>query len=392
MDLSPEEEKVFNYDPILFKHIKEYVPLMHCSPNDKHFEPAKTNWSLVSQEVESLSQDEKAREILMNINTGNVGSVINYLDDKTWDDFLLSYPVLTWLLMKTAPKETIMPLLISRGKYINELPNKKEWIWAIRDIKTAKEFHEMSDSFILDEWDESLKKVVLSHIGFFYYILTYEDLPLELLNDLLRENVQRCDMGAVEALLRDGRVDPSINNNQILYAVLGPLEKGDSDIMMRLEINRRYQTERAKIIKLLLKDRRINPTLHNSAVLTFYSFMGYDEIVNVFLEDGRADPTTNNNESLLVAVREGHDEVVRVLLEDGRVNPTINNNEILFLAVRGGHDKVVKVLLEDGRIDPTVNNNEAYREATRERNVAMTYCLLQDERVFSTVQHPFKKI
>ena len=50
-------------------------------------------------------------------------------------------------------------------------------------------------------------------------------------------------------------------------------------------------------------------------------------------------------------------EVVKLLLTDKRVNPSANNNFAIRWASRNGHTKVVKLLLADERVDPSANDN-----------------------------------
>jgi hypothetical protein len=55
----------------------------------------------------------------------------------------------------------------------------------------------------------------------------------------------------------------------------------------------------------------------------------------------------------------GHTKVVELLLKDPRVDPTAERNYAVRWASARGHDKVVKLLLADSRVDPTVLDNFA---------------------------------
>ncbi len=54
----------------------------------------------------------------------------------------------------------------------------------------------------------------------------------------------------------------------------------------------------------------------------------------------------------LIAIYTSIPEVIKLLLRDPYVDPSINNNEALLNAVYYGHIESVKILLEDPRVDP----------------------------------------
>ncbi len=48
--------------------------------------------------------------------------------------------------------------------------------------------------------------------------------------------------------------------------------------------------------------------------------------------------------ALIASSKNGHLEVVKLLLADDRVNPSVNNNEAIIIASENGHSDVVKLL------------------------------------------------
>lgn len=78
----------------------------------------------------------------------------------------------------------------------------------------------------------------------------------------------------------------------------------------------------------------------------------YLRIVALLLKDRRVDPTVFESDALRVAVRNGGLAMVDLLLRDGRANPAVNN--IILVAAEHGHAEVVKRLLQDPRVDPTI--------------------------------------
>lgn len=107
-----------------------------------------------------------------------------------------------------------------------------------------------------------------------------------------------------------------------------------------------------KIVKVLLKDVKVNPSNHNIDALLWASEYGHAEIVKLLLEDGRFDPRYNRSYSLALAANYNFPEVVKLLLEDGRANPADANNRALKWAKQKGNQEIVDMLLKDGRLDP----------------------------------------
>ena len=58
------------------------------------------------------------------------------------------------------------------------------------------------------------------------------------------------------------------------------------------------------------------------------------------------DPSIENNILIREASRDGNIDVVKLLLADKRVNPSANDNEAIQWAKYYGHTEVVKLLLE----------------------------------------------
>jgi hypothetical protein len=73
------------------------------------------------------------------------------------------------------------------------------------------------------------------------------------------------------------------------------------------------------IIKLLLADQSIDPSVDNNYAIRWASRFGYIEVVKLLLADYRVDPSVENNYAIRRAWRFGHTEVVNLLLDDSRV-------------------------------------------------------------------------
>lgn len=102
-------------------------------------EEKQDNWGRLVNELEAIAYNEEHNAILSMINSGEKLQLEKWIDSKEIiSDFLFSYPVLSWLMLQVSPRSTIVPLLISQGKYLKHIPLRKDDISYIRDIKTAK--------------------------------------------------------------------------------------------------------------------------------------------------------------------------------------------------------------------------------------------------------------
>jgi len=115
-----------------------------------------------------------------------------------------------------------------------------------------------------------------------------------------------------------------------------------------------------KIVKILLTDSRVNPSINNNYALRWASKNGHTEIVKLLLADERVDPSDQNNQAIQISSFYGHADIVKLLLEVGlnkeftkreRVNPADLANQAIRYASKNGHTEVVKLLLTDKRVD-----------------------------------------
>lgn len=102
------------------------------------------------------------------------------------------------------------------------------------------------------------------------------------------------------------------------------------------------------IIKLLLK-YGADPTYDWNILIITFCIKGNIELVKLLLENSRVDPSIYNNYCIMMASERGHTEIVKILLKDNRVNPAIKNNYPIKTAKMYGHQEIVNLLIEDGR-------------------------------------------
>ena len=89
--------------------------------------------------------------------------------------------------------------------------------------------------------------------------------------------------------------------------------------------------------------------------LSFACYSGYASVAKLLLADKRVDPTIANHygkTALMIAAQSGHARVVTLLLADRRVEPDASSeygNTALMLAAHNGHGAVLELLLADHR-------------------------------------------
>ena len=107
-------------------------------------------------------------------------------------------------------------------------------------------------------------------------------------------------VGVIEMLLADPRVDPAENHCRPLLAAC---KHGE-----------------ARAVEALLRDRRISPVAFYNYPLSVSATFGHLDVVKVLMDDERVDPSADDNYALQSAIDNGHTEVMALLLTDPRVS------------------------------------------------------------------------
>jgi ankyrin repeat protein len=107
-----------------------------------------------------------------------------------------------------------------------------------------------------------------------------------------------------------------------------------------------------KIVMALLKDGSVDPSVDDSSCFASACYYGHMEAVKYYLSHPKVDPSSMSNTGLIKACSMGHVDIVRLLLTDNRLDPTDQDNEAICSAAENGHAEIVRVLLEDGRVQP----------------------------------------
>jgi hypothetical protein len=86
-------------------------------------------------------------------------------------------------------------------------------------------------------------------------------------------------------------------------------------------------------------------------LIYFASEKGRSDLVKLLLTDNRIDPSVDDQLPIRRASWQGHPEVVKLLLADKRVDPSAEDQYAIQFASENGHVEVVKLLLADQRVD-----------------------------------------
>jgi len=214
----------------------------------------------------------------------------------------------------------------------------------------------------------------------------------KLLYDVLR---QGCHPKVIRVLLADKRVNPSHASNSAFYSacVSGYVENVKAFLECeRFVLNNDHSfiltaaAEKgcADVVELLLKDGRLDPGLESNMALWKSASNGHTATVKFLLADKRVDPSDQLNTVIIAALVCGYVDIVKLLLTDERIDVSEYSFESV---VRNGNVEIVKILLDDGRVNPSFENNLLIRIATENGNDEIVQLLLADVRVSSTIDN-----
>jgi hypothetical protein len=106
--------------------------------------------------------------------------------------------------------------------------------------------------------------------------------------------------------------------------------------------------DNTKMFELVLKDSKVtNQTLQsffNENKNWRYGEKINKDVMKMLIKDPRIDPSANNNYAIRWASENGHTEIVKLLLNDNRVDPSDANNKAIQLASENGHTEIVELL------------------------------------------------
>ena len=125
----------------------------------------------------------------------------------------------------------------------------------------------------------------------------------------------------------------------------------------------------------------VNPGGYENSAIKMAAREGRLEVVRLLLSDKRVDPSTRTNFAIKMAAENGHLEVVKLLLQDPRVDPSDGGDYAIRRAATNGHLELVELLLKDKRVDPSAQDNYAIGVAAYNGHLGVVEMLLADKRV-----------
>jgi len=90
------------------------------------------------------------------------------------------------------------------------------------------------------------------------------------------------------------------------------------------EIIKASKLGRPDILRILLKNKNLDPSYQDNLAICWASLLGFTEIMKILLNDERIDPSYIINEPLIMAKRRKHNLIVEMILKDYRVRQALN--------------------------------------------------------------------
>lgn len=162
--------------------------------------------------------------------------------------------------------------------------------------------------------------------------------PLVDPNPALRTAIVKNDLRAVQIFLNDPRITPE--------------DPHQSNLSLRSAFELAAANRNIGIIKALLKDGRMDPSIctlfhnqRNGALIMAILYNDLD-IVDALLNDPRVDPSADDNFAMVTALSVVQDETVRRLLQD----PRIDFEMAFYFAVKHLRVEIVKEMIQENRL------------------------------------------
>lgn len=193
-------------------------------------------------------------------------------------------------------------------------------------------------------------------------------------------NASRGSLETLELLLADPRFDPSFNDNQVLRGARSPWD--DQAVRMflahpRIRLSNTLLFEMVEsdfapdsgTIQALLQDGRIDPTEGNDRVLDVAVRQGYADVVRLLLQDGRSQPR-----ALFFKRAFSHNDwrVVREFIRDGRLNVFQYDTlirRIITLAPNDSYHHMLRAFLDDPRARRVFSKEDAQNVLDTQANL-----------------------
>jgi hypothetical protein len=147
-----------------------------------------------------------------------------------------------------------------------------------------------------------------------------------------------------------------------------------SQVCIRNVLEDMCRKGRVDMVACVLNSQKLEKEDLYCAFTDAYSIYGNAAIARMLIQAG-VDPSYDNNLAIECASEYGLVEVVKVLLADPRVDPSVMNSSSLMGAVREKHSIIVRLLIAHPKITSVNDIIEAQREAKRQGCGDIVDCL-----------------
>ena len=146
------------------------------------------------------------------------------------------------------------------------------------------------------------------------------------------------------------------NNRPLVMFLLEPFEgHPDPSELSQFPIEYACGKGHIEIVRLLLKDPRVDPGAHHNSAICHAVYSEYPDIVRLLLTYETVDPTIQDNLVLTYAIQHGYIDIFRDLYGRQQVYSSLNNPSILLVflktACSKGHTAIFQLLLTDSRLE-----------------------------------------
>lgn len=255
----------------------------------------QNNWQTIFHELESIGYNNYHTDILNMINSGDPKELTRYIEDREgMTEFIFSYPVLVWLMLKISPRDTIVPIIISQGEYFNQVPlsqgkfldeiklTRKD-IGFIRDIETGKYLRTKYNNLIrsgeiealLDDDSPSLSEAI-KKLGYIYWFVA-PDLNKQITKNMMAYISISKDLNLLTLLFKSKSLDGQYLQDILSYVMNLLFDEGlnfflqeftfDEELMFDMIHTSIYQMS-VPITKMLLDSLPNNFSFKNIYILT----------------------------------------------------------------------------------------------------------------------------
>ena len=202
-------------------------------------------------------------------------------------------------------------------------------------------------------------------------------------NEVLRVAASWGHVEIVKVLLKDLRVDPTDSTEgPVRHIRMGPLQLACNIRTQERWSDYRYDKGQLDVIKLLLDDPRIDPSVFDDAAMRCATETRNIEAIKLLLSCPKFNVCSDYNQNMLIlSCKENDIDLLEMLMADKRFDPSYNNNKAIKEACSNGRGNVVKILLKDSRINPSDNENIALKLAVLKGYSGIVELLLGDHRI-----------